>query len=128
VNTHLKERDSDTHGDTGAAEGTAVVGNGPGVTLEVLEDAGELELGRRDREKEFRSSRCRDGLTGAHRLHAVGRAEAEHLGDLLGRVLLGTAEDVRLGAVGVGELVNEGLRSQQGSGGQASGYIPWCRM
>jgi hypothetical protein len=62
-----------------------------------------------DGEEELGSGR-RGGLTGVH--GAVGGVEAEHLRDLFGLVLLGAAEDVRLGALGVGELVNESHRAE----------------
>lgn len=121
--THLEERDGDTHGDTSAAERTAVVGDGPRVALQVLENAGELELGGRDGQEEFRGSRSGHGLAGA-RHRAVGRVETEHVGNLLGGVLLGAAEHVRLGAVGVGKLVNKGLECERCA---IAGYIPWCQ-
>lgn len=78
--------------------------------MELLQDVGELELTSLDRHKELGGSRGGHRLTRAHGLNgAVGRIEAEHVGDLLGLIVLGTSENVRLGAVGVGEFVDHGL-------------------
>lgn len=117
----LEHADGDAEGDTGAALATLVVGDGPGVLLEVLEDLGELELALRDGEEEAgsthlcgsvgwtRSLRGASGSTRSARTHGTSaRVETKHVLDGLGSILLGAAEDVALGASLVAELVNLG--------------------
>lgn len=108
--THLKQRDSHAQSHTCTPQRPLILIHGPRVPLELLQDVGELEFTSLDRHKELGGSRGGHRLTRAHGLNgAVGGVEAEHVGDLLGLVILGTSENVGLGAVGVGEFVDHGL-------------------
>jgi hypothetical protein len=87
--THFKHADSDLKGDSSAPERTLVVRNAPGIALERLEDARELELALLDGHEETRGTERR----GRQRLsrtrdRPVRRVEAEHVLNLLRRVLL----------------------------------------
>lgn len=97
---HLEHPDGDAQRDSGAPQRPLVVGDAPRIPLELLEDAGELELALLDGHEEPRRSEGgrRHGLAGT-RNGSVRRVEAKHVLDLLGSVLLGSSEDVRLGAL-----------------------------
>ena len=95
MHTHLEETNRDADSNTSAAQRTLVVRDGPRVTSQGLEDAGQLELallGGHEKASGTKSLR-REGLARAGR-STILRAQAEHVLDLLGRVLLPTTEDV----------------------------------
>jgi hypothetical protein len=115
---HLQERDGHAKSDTGTPQRSLVLLNRPGVALKALEDVGQLELALLDLHEELGSGWHGHGLAGS-RGCAVGGVETEHVGDLLGLVLLGSTEDVGFGAIGVRKLVHHGL----GSAGVSLGYM-----
>lgn len=114
--THLQQSNSNVQCSSSAPQRSFVVRDGPGVPLEALEDGRQLELALLNRHEEPARSKAlrRQRLTGTWD-RSVGRVEAEHVGDLLGRVVLGASEDVRLGARGVAELVHLSLREERAS-------------
>jgi len=106
----LEEASCNTQSNSRTPQRTLVVGHWPGVSLELLERIRELELTLSDGQNEARGGGSHGGwwLSGS-RLHARARGhltKANHLLDLLGRVVLAAAEDVRLGALGVAQLVH----------------------
>lgn len=107
---YLHEPDSDADCDARTAERSLVIRNGPWVLLELLEEAGQLELDLRDGQEKAGGTRVRgrDGLTWS-RGSAVLGTQVEHLLNLLRGVLLAASEDVGLGAFGVPEFVNLSL-------------------
>jgi hypothetical protein len=112
--THLKETDSNAHRHTRTPLRPPVRRHRPRVLLQVLENGGEAELALANREEEAGGAR-ESGRRGVGR-RSTGttltgwRSESEHLNDGFGGVLLGTAEDEGLGALGVAELMNLRLR------------------
>jgi hypothetical protein len=109
----FKQASGNAQGDTGAPQRALVVGNGPGIPLQLLERGGQLELALRDGQEEA----CVDvahghlrsaGLLG-HVRSGSGLPETKHVVDLLCGVVLAAAEDVRLGAFSVAKLVYLGL-------------------
>lgn len=114
--THLQQSNGNVQRSSSAPQRSLIVRDGPGVPLEALKDGRQLELALLDRHEEPARSKAlrRQGLTGTGD-RSVGRVEAEHVGDLLGRVVLGASENVGLGARGVAELVHLSLREEQPS-------------
>lgn len=98
----LKQRSGNAKSNTSATKRPLPLRYRPWVALEVLKDAGELEFALCNGHEELGSSRSRH-LLSLQWLHgAVGGVETEHVRNLLGLVVLGAAEDVRLGAWQVG--------------------------
>lgn len=104
----LEQANCNAEGDTGGAKRALVVGNGPRVLLELLEGGGELKLALLNWKQEAR--RWSHPLVWDAGLHWAGRRvqETEHLLHLLCIIVLGAAEDVRLGALGVSKFVDLG--------------------
>ena len=93
--THFEQAYSNAEGDTGAAQRTLVVRDGPGVAGKRLENACELELALLDWHEEAGGTEglWGEGLSRTRRGAVLGR-ETEHVLDLLLRILLVPAEDV----------------------------------
>ena len=106
----LKQAYSDADSNTRATKRTLVVRNRPGVAREGLQDARQLEFALLDRHQEAGGTEClrRHGLARPRRSTVLG-AETEHVLDLLGGVLLPSAEDIRLAALSITQLVHLGL-------------------
>jgi hypothetical protein len=112
--SELEQTSSNAERNTGTPQWALVVGDGPGVTLERLKSVGELELALRHRQEEARVDVGEGHLRAAGLLGSVGAggglAEAQHLVDLLGSIVLVTAEDVGFSALSVAKLVHLGLQ------------------
>lgn len=110
----LQKSSSNTERNAGTPQRALVVCDGPGVSLKGLEGVGQLEFALRHGEDEARAGSCWGCHGRSARLlwNARSRshlAETKHLVDLLGGVVLATAEDIGLGALGVTQLMNLSL-------------------
>ena len=108
----FQQSNGHTQSHTCATQSTLVVRHGPRVTLQLLEDIGDLELSLLDGQKEAggRAKGCAGWLLLRGHAGAEARSQAEHFLNLLGIVILVTPENVGLGAFGVAELVHLGLQ------------------
>ena len=111
--TELEQASGDAQRNTSAPQRALVVRNGPRVALQLLESVGQLELALRDGQEEACVDVAHGHLRSAGLLRHVragsSLSEAKHIVDLLCRVVLAAAENVRLGAFGVAKLVYLGL-------------------
>lgn len=110
----FQQANGNGEGDTSAAQVPAIARHRPWVLLELLEGLGQLKLGLLDREKESRrrSQGHRPALLSGHAGAQGGLRETQHLLDLLCAVFLASAEHVRLGTLGVANLVDVGHGSE----------------
>jgi len=92
---YLQQSHCNTNGDTGTPKGTLIIGNGPGISLKLLQDTSQLELDLLNREEEpcRAISLWRHGLPWAG-CRTVLSVETQHLLDLLRTVLLSSSENV----------------------------------
>ena len=112
--TKLKQASSDTERNTCTPQWTLVIRNWPRVSLQLLESVSQLEFALRDGQEEA----CVDISHGHLRSSGLLRhiwsgsslAKAKHFVNLLRRVVLVTAEDVRLGTFGIAKLMYLGLK------------------
>jgi hypothetical protein len=111
--TELEQASGNAQRNTSAPQRALVVGNGPGIALQLLKSVGQLELALRDGQEEACVDVAHGHLRSAGLLRHVragsSLSEAKHVVDLLCGVVLAAAEDVRLGAFGVAKLVYLGL-------------------
>lgn len=109
----LEKAGGHAEGDAGASLGSLVVGDGPRVSLEALQNAGQTVLALAYGQQEASASGERRGLSRGARCRSNGGVhggvEAKHVLDLLGTVVLGASEHVGLGALGVAQLMDLGL-------------------
>lgn len=89
----LQQSNCDTQSDTCAAKGTLVVCHGPWITLQLLNDIGDLELSLLDGQEEAGGGGKRGPLW-LLRMHTGANAgtKTQHLLHLLGSVVLVTSE------------------------------------
>lgn len=91
----LKQTNGNAQGNTGAAQGTLVIGHRPGIALQLFEDIGDLELSLLNGHEEACSrAKGRTGglLLGNTGAHTAG--QAQHLLNLLGVVFLVASEHI----------------------------------
>lgn len=98
----LKQANRNAKSNTRTSQRSLVVRNGPRITLKLLKNVGNLELGLLDRKKESCSGAKRrtSRLLRHVRTHSR-REETKHLLDLLSGVFFAASEHVRFGAFGV---------------------------
>lgn len=110
----FQQANCNAQSNTSATKGSLVVCHGPGITLHLLEDVGDLELGLLHRQEEPRSwTKRRTGGLLLRETRANAGSKAEHLLDLLGGVVFVALEHIGLGAFGVAELMNLGLKGKK---------------
>lgn len=110
----LEQAHRNAESDTGTPKRTLVIRNGEWVTLELLEDVGNLEFGLLDRKEESR--RCTERRTSRLRGHVGAHSrgsQTEHLLDLLCRIVFASPEHIGFGTFGVTKFVDLRLTPSQ---------------
>lgn len=93
----FKQTNSNAESNTGTSQRSLVVGNRPRVTLQLLQDLGDLEISLRDGEKEARGGALRSRGATMLLLDVGAKArskQSEHLLHLFRRVILAAAEGI----------------------------------
>lgn len=110
----LEQAHRNAESNTGTSKRALVVRNGEWVTLELLEDVGDLEFGLLDRKEESRrgAKRRTSRLRGHVRAHSRG-SQTEHLLNLLRRIVFASPEHIGFGTFSVTKFVDLRLTPSQ---------------
>lgn len=105
----FKQPNSNADSDAGAPQRSLVIGDRPWVALQLFEDVRNLKLGLLHWQKEASRGALRTALDLGTTGSQAWSKEPQHLLHLLGRVILVSSKDIRLGALAIPQLVNLGL-------------------